>query len=124
MYNLTYVPQVGLNGRAGPVAAGAIVGGGSAVNGMFFDRGSAADYDAWEQLGNPGWGWKDLLPYFKKSVTFTPPAPEVSRRELSFGVKLKKYRLQPSSVIRGTWTARTVGLDRFKSRFRASSSRH
>jgi choline dehydrogenase-like flavoprotein len=43
---------------------------------MFFDRGSAADYDAWETLGNKGWGFKDLLPYFKKSVTFTPPSKE------------------------------------------------
>ena len=43
------------------------------VNGMAFDRASAADYDAWEQLGNPGWGWSGLLPYFKKSTTFTPP---------------------------------------------------
>ena len=40
---------------------------------MAFDRASAADYDAWEQLGNPGWGWSGLLPYFKKSTTFTPP---------------------------------------------------
>lgn len=36
---------------------------------MFFNRGSAADYDAWEKLGNPGWSWEDLLPYFKK-VTY------------------------------------------------------
>jgi choline dehydrogenase-like flavoprotein len=34
---------------------------------MFFDRGAAADYDAWSSLGNPGWGWDDLLPYFKVS---------------------------------------------------------
>lgn len=36
------------------------------MNGMFFNRGSAGDYDAWEKLGNPGWGWEGLLPYFKK----------------------------------------------------------
>jgi choline dehydrogenase-like flavoprotein len=40
---------------------------------MAFDRASAVDYNAWEQLGNPGWGFNGLLPYFKKSTTFTPP---------------------------------------------------
>jgi choline dehydrogenase-like flavoprotein len=53
------------------------VGGGTVVNGMFFARGAAADYDAWEQLGNPGWGCDGLLPYFKKSETFTPPTDEI-----------------------------------------------
>jgi choline dehydrogenase-like flavoprotein len=51
---------------------------GSVVNGMFFDRASRADYDAWRQLGNPGWGWSDLLPYFIKSTNFSEPSPEVA----------------------------------------------
>jgi choline dehydrogenase-like flavoprotein len=73
MFNLSSTPQSGLNDRKTPVEAGATVGGGSTVNGMFLNRGSAEDYNAWERLGNPGWGWEGLLPYFKKSVTFTPP---------------------------------------------------
>ena len=43
---------------------------------MFFDRGARADYDAWVDLGNPGWGWDDLFPYFKKSVQLSPPSEE------------------------------------------------
>jgi choline dehydrogenase-like flavoprotein len=77
-YNITSLPIPGLNNITRSVLAGALVGGGSAVNGMFFDRGSASDYDAWETLGNPGWNFKALLPYFKKSVTFTPPLPSVA----------------------------------------------
>ncbi|KAF2002173.1 GMC oxidoreductase [Amniculicola lignicola CBS 123094] len=50
-----------------------VLGGGSVVNGMMYDRGSAADYDAWEALGNPGWGWAGLLPFFKKGTEFIPP---------------------------------------------------
>ncbi|KAI5238533.1 glucose-methanol-choline oxidoreductase [Aureobasidium subglaciale] len=71
------VPQLGLNNRTAPLYTGAVVGGGTVVNGMFFARGSRGDYDAWEQLGNPGWGWNGLLPYFKKSETFTPPTEEL-----------------------------------------------
>ena len=67
-YVKTYisVPQAGLNNRTSLLYTGAVAGGGTVVNGMFFNRGSAADYDAWERLGNPGWGWEGLLPYFKK----------------------------------------------------------
>lgn len=62
----TSVPQPGLDNRTSVLYTGAVVGGGTVVNGMFFNRGSAADYDAWERLGNPGWGWEDLLHYFMK----------------------------------------------------------
>lgn len=49
------------------------------MNGMFFDRGSASDYDAWETLGNGAqWNFEGLLPYFRKSVTFTPPTQSVN----------------------------------------------
>ncbi|KAH0372234.1 alcohol oxidase, partial [Aureobasidium melanogenum] len=72
------IPQPGLNNRTAPLYTGDVVGGGTVVNGMFFARGARADYDAWEQLGNPGWGWDGLLPYFQKvtgswSEAFTPP---------------------------------------------------
>ncbi|GAB7352670.1 hypothetical protein MBLNU459_g3033t1 [Dothideomycetes sp. NU459] len=75
MYNIISAPQPGLDNQSFPVWIGAAVGGGSLVNGMEFDRGAAADYDAWGSLGNAGWDWEGLFPYFKKSSTFTPPGP-------------------------------------------------
>lgn len=65
-FNITSTPQRGLGERRFPIPAAAVVAGASTTSGMFFDRGSASDYDAWVQLGNLGWGWDDLLPYFKK----------------------------------------------------------
>ena len=59
-------PQVHLNNAVYPVLMGQAVGGGSTVNAMFLQRCPAGDYDAWESLGNPGWGWNSLLPYFRK----------------------------------------------------------
>ncbi|WP_278924456.1 GMC family oxidoreductase [Pseudophaeobacter profundi] len=57
----------GLNGRALVYPRGKVLGGCTSVNGMIYMRGQAADYDHWRQLGNPGWGWDDVLPYFLKS---------------------------------------------------------
>lgn len=74
--NYQSVPQAGLDGRTSPVYSAAVVGGGTVVNGMFFNRGSAGDYDAWAKLGNPGWAWNDLLPYFKKVSSFSVVARE------------------------------------------------
>ena len=44
-----------------------MLGGCTAINGMIYMRGQAADYDHWRQLGNAGWGWDDVLPYFRRS---------------------------------------------------------
>ncbi|KAH7355004.1 choline dehydrogenase-like protein [Rhexocercosporidium sp. MPI-PUGE-AT-0058] len=78
VYNYTCLPQPELNNRTRRPTAAAVLGGGSAINGMYFDRGSADDYDSWEKLGNPGWGWEGLFPYFQKSVNFTPPSAELT----------------------------------------------
>ena len=45
---------------------GKVLGGGSILNAMCWNRGGQDDYDAWEALGNPGWNWEGMLPYFKK----------------------------------------------------------
>ena len=59
--------EPGLNGRSLTYPRGKVLGGCTSVNGMIYMRGQAADYDLWRQLGNPGWGWDDVLPYFLKS---------------------------------------------------------
>lgn len=61
------------------VRVGTAVGGGSVINGMAYTRGSAADYDTWATLGNDGWNWEKLFPYFKKSTTFTPQEEYIER---------------------------------------------
>ena len=57
-------PEEGLNGRDIAYPRGKVIGGCSAINGMIYMRGQAADYDGWRQLGLDGWGWNDVLPYF------------------------------------------------------------
>jgi choline dehydrogenase-like flavoprotein len=59
-------PEPGLNGRSLIYPRGKVIGGSSAINGMIYMRGQAADYDHWRQLGLPGWSWDDVLPYFRK----------------------------------------------------------
>lgn len=58
-------PEPGLNGRALGYPRGKVLGGSSSINGMIYMRGQKEDYDGWRNLGNPGWGWDDLLPVFK-----------------------------------------------------------
>jgi choline dehydrogenase len=60
-------PETGLNGRSLVYPRGKVLGGCTSVNGMIYMRGQARDYDGWRQMGNAGWGWDDVLPYFKKS---------------------------------------------------------
>ncbi len=59
-------PEAGLNGRILNYPRGKAIGGSSSINAMIYMRGQAADYDHWRQLGLSGWGWDDVLPYFKR----------------------------------------------------------
>ena len=61
------VPQPGLNGRRGYQPRGKVLGGSTSINSMIYIRGQREDYDQWAALGNPGWGWADVLPYFKRA---------------------------------------------------------
>ena len=63
-------PEPACNGRRIPVPRGRMLGGSSSINGMVYVRGQPRDYDVWRQLGNAGWSWDDVLPYFKRSEDF------------------------------------------------------
>ena len=68
-YNWMYrtEPEPALNGRVIDVPAGRTIGGTGAINGMIYIRGHPDDYDAWRDAGNAGWGYADVLPWFKRS---------------------------------------------------------
>jgi choline dehydrogenase-like flavoprotein len=61
------VPQPGLQGRRGYQPRGKVLGGSSSINAMIYIRGQREDYDDWAAQGNAGWGWNEVLPYFRKS---------------------------------------------------------
>lgn len=69
MYNWAFetVPQPGLKGRKGYQPRGKTLGGSSSINAMLYVRGHPGDYDDWAALGNPGWSYGDVLPYFKRA---------------------------------------------------------
>jgi len=69
--------ELGLNGRSLIYPRGKVLGGCSSINGMLYLRGQAADYDRWRQTGLTGWGWDDVLPYFKKSEDYVDGASDM-----------------------------------------------
>lgn len=62
-------PNSQLDDRISYWPRGKVLGGSSAINAMVYIRGHAQDFDEWQAMGNPGWGWEDVLPYFRRSET-------------------------------------------------------
>lgn len=63
-------PEPALDNRSLHCPRGKVLGGSSSINGMVYVRGHACDFDEWESLGAKGWGYRDCLPYFKRSETW------------------------------------------------------
>lgn len=59
-------PQTYLDGAMRRIPQGRALGGGSIINAMLWNRGGQDDYNDWQALGNPGWGWDGMLPYFMR----------------------------------------------------------
>ncbi len=70
-------PDEGLNGRTLGYARGKVLGGCSSINAMIYMRGQASDYDHWTALGNRGWSWKEVLPYFTRVEDYAHGADEL-----------------------------------------------
>ena len=77
-YNWRYhtAPEPGLDGRSVHCPRGKVLGGSSSINGLVYMRGHAHDFDEWEALGARGWGYRNCLPYFRKSETFAAGGDE------------------------------------------------
>jgi len=88
-------PEPGLQGRQIDLPRGKGSGGSTTVNGMIFIRGQREDYDHWRDLGNPGWGYDDLLPYFKKLERFELLADPKSERGQRLGGKPLGAQIDP-----------------------------
>jgi choline dehydrogenase len=69
-WNFEMEAEEGMAGRRIPCPRGRTLGGSSSINGMLYVRGQPLDYDTWGQLGNRGWSYESILPYFKKSEHF------------------------------------------------------
>jgi choline dehydrogenase len=103
-------PDPSLNGRQSMWNAGRILGGGSSINGMVYVRGAKADYDEWAEQGCSGWGWDDVLPYFRKSEGFTGTASQSHATAGPLGISERRIRHPLAEIF--VDTCRQYGLRR------------
>lgn len=85
-------PSEATGGRRIPVPRGKLLGGSSAINGMVFVRGQAEDFDTWAQLGNRGWSYDDVLPFFKRMESFEGGESELRGGTGPIRVKVNRER--------------------------------
>ena len=75
----TSEPEANTNGRRLPVPRGRMLGGSSSINGLAFVRGQAQDFDTWAQMGNQGWSYEDVLPFFKRMESYEADGDDAFR---------------------------------------------
>ncbi|KAI0132702.1 GMC oxidoreductase [Xylariales sp. AK1849] len=102
--NLTTASQEFIGNRTLTFGQGKVVGGSTVLNGQCWTRGSRDNIDAWKELGNPGWGWNDLLPYFMRSENYTTNVNDTLHEAL---------HIHPPSTDHGTHGPVQVGYPNF-----------
>lgn len=95
----TTTPQPGLNGRVDDWPRGRTLGGSSAINAMMYIRGNRWDYDRWERIGNEGWSYDDLLPYFKRAEDFEDGETAFHGEDGPLGVARANSPIAPSRAL-------------------------
>ena len=100
----------GLNGRSLAYPRGKVIGGCSAINGMIYMRGQAADYDGWRQMGLDGWGWDDVLPIFKKHEDHYAGANELHGEGGEWRIEEPRIRWKVLDAVQDA--AETAGIAR------------
>jgi choline dehydrogenase-like flavoprotein len=91
-WNFEGEPEPGLGGRRLRHPRGKVLGGSTAINGMVAIRGQAADYDSWRALGLPGWGWSEVLPWFRRSEDHVLGASALHGRGGPWSVQAARVR--------------------------------
>ena len=104
--------QKGLNGRQINYPRGRVLGGCSSINGMIYMRGQANDYDAWRDMGNTGWGWDEVLPYFKKSEDYYAGADDFHGAGGEWRVEKQRLSWQILDAYRDA--AQQAGIDKIE----------
>ncbi len=88
----------GLNGRSIPWPRGRVLGGSSSINGLLYVRGQPQDYDHWRQLGNAGWAWDDVLPYFRRAESWRGDSADGAGRGSDGPLAVSPVRLRRQIV--------------------------
>ena len=84
-------PDEMMNNRSINYPRGKTLGGSSSINGLLYIRGQEEDYNMWRQLGNVGWGWKDVLPYFLKSEIKKEVKVNFMELKVQFLLRIKEF---------------------------------
>ena len=87
-------PEPQLNGLEIDLPRGRVLGGSSSINGQLYVRGHRRDYDEWRQLGNTGWDWESVLPYFKRAESWKGDTGELRGRDGPLQTAHGRYRME------------------------------